>query len=129
MVRNFCQLFADDAKLYCSVDLRNEESNKSLQTDLDALVDWSDKWQLPFNIGKCKCLHIGICNPCWKYKMSGRSLEDVDEEKDLGVIIDKDLKFHRQSAAAIKKANSSLGIIKKSFTFLDEETFFSSNHW
>ena len=53
--------------------------------------------------------------------MNGRSLEDVDEEKDLGVIIDKDLKFHRQAAAAIKKANSSLGIIKKSFTFLDEE--------
>ena len=54
--------------------------------------------------------------------MSGRPLEDVDEEKDLGVIIDKDLKFHRQAAAAVKKANSSLGIIKKSFTFLDEET-------
>ena len=122
MVHNLCQLFADDAKVYCSVDLRNEESNKSLQNDLNALVDWSEKWQLPFNIGKCKCLHIGICNPCWKYKMSGRPLEDVDEEKDLGVIIDKDLKFHRQAAAAVKKANSSLGIIKKSFTFLDEET-------
>ena len=54
--------------------------------------------------------------------MSGRSLEDVDEEKDLGVIVDKGLKFHRQAAAAIKKANSALGIIKKSFTFLDEET-------
>ena len=74
------------------------------------------------NIGKCKCLHIGSCNPCWKYKMSWRSLEDVEEEKDLGVIIDKDLKFRRQAAAAIKKATSSLGLIKKSFTFLDEKT-------
>lgn len=122
IVKNLCQLFADDAKLFCNVDLRDEENNKSLQIDLNALVEWSRKWQLPFNIGKCKCLHIGNCNPCWRYKMAGRVLEDVDEEKDLGVLIDKELKFHRQTASAVKKANSSLGLIKKTFAFLDDKT-------
>ena len=53
--------------------------------------------------------------------MDGRVLKDVDEEKDLGVLIDKDLKFHHQTASAVKKANMALGLIKKSFAFLDDQ--------
>ena len=45
--------------------------------------------------------------------MNGRKLEKVEEEKDLGVIVDNELKFHKQSAAAVKKANMKLGMIKK----------------
>ena len=41
------------------------------------------------------------------------------KKKDLGVIMDLDLKFHKQSASAIKKANVTLGLIKKSFALLD----------
>ena len=55
--------------------------------------------------------------------MSGRCLEDVKEEKDLGVLIDQELKFHRQTAAAVKKASMSLGILKKTFAFIDEKNF------
>ena len=121
VVQNLCELFADDAKLFRKVHLRDEDSNKAMQIDIDALVAWSKKWQLPFNVGKCKCLHIGQSNPCWKYKMEGRILDDVEEEKDLGVVIDKDLKFHQQTASAVKKANMALGLIKKSFAFLDDQ--------
>ena len=45
--------------------------------------------------------------------MAGRILEDVDEEKDLGVLIDKELKLHRQTASTVKKANSSLWVSSK----------------
>ena len=38
--------------------------------------------------------------------MDGYILEQVENEKDLGVIIDKDLKFHAQTSASVKKANS-----------------------
>ena len=48
-------------------------------------------------------------------------MDDVEEEKDLGVVIDKDLKFHQQTASAVKKANMALGLIKKSFAFLDDQ--------
>ena len=51
--------------------------------------------------------------------MDGKELEQVKEEKDLGVLIDYELKFHKQTAAAIKRANSVLGHIKNSFTLLD----------
>ena len=34
--------------------------------------------------------------------MDGKELDQVKEEKDLGVPIDNELKFHKQTAAAIK---------------------------
>ena len=110
-----CQLFADDAKLFSSVDLRDDTQKNILQQDIHALSQWSDIWQLPFNIGKCKVLHIGQSNPCWRYKMAGKYLQDVEEEKDLGVLMDNQLKFHKQTAAAVK--NPCLGLIKKSLPF------------
>ena len=42
--------------------------------------------------------------------MNGRWLDELDSEKDLGVMIDSELKFHKQSAAAVKKANRMLGL-------------------
>ena len=49
--------------------------------------------------------------------MNGQQLEQVNDEKDL--LIDDELKFHKHTAAAIKKANGILGIIRKSFALRD----------
>ena len=54
--------------------------------------------------------------------MEGKKLEQVTEEKDLGILIDDELKFHKQTAAATKKANDVLGLLKNSFTLLDKIT-------
>ena len=54
--------------------------------------------------------------------MNGHYLEDIEEEKDLGVLVDSELKFHKQAAAIVKSANSRLGLIRKAFASLDEET-------
>ena len=116
VVSNMCNLFADDAKLSGNVS----KSTTCLQDDLDNLCKWSSDWQLPFNIKKCKCLHIGNRNPGISYHMYDQTLEEVDYEKDLGILIDSQLKFHQHTAAAVKKANQILGIIKRSFALLDE---------
>ena len=81
---------------------------------------FGEKWQLPFNTGNCKVLHIENNNPCHRYEINGENLEKVDEEKDLGVIVDSELKFNKPTGAAVKKANMKLGMIKKSFANLDE---------
>ena len=54
--------------------------------------------------------------------MAGHDLENVSQEKDLGVIIDEDLKFHKHTAAVVKKANNILSLINKSFESLDRDT-------
>ena len=49
--------FVDDTKIFRKVT--NDTDKQSLQDDLDKLVKWSEKWQMLFNFGKCKCIHIG----------------------------------------------------------------------
>ena len=59
--------FADDTKVFRKVT--NYTDKQSLQDDLDKLVKCSDKWQMLFNFGKCKCIHKGHGNMDEKYKM------------------------------------------------------------
>jgi len=43
--------------------------------------------------------------------------------KDLGVIFDSELNFMQQCKEKINTAYSYLGIIKRNFTYLDEDAF------
>ena len=65
---------------------------------------------------------MGSNNPCHSYRLNGHVLEEIDAEKDLGVMIDSSLKFHLQTAAATKKANQILGVIKRSYVTRDKNT-------
>ena len=115
-IKNTCKLFADDAKIFCN------PLKTLLQHDIDKLSQWSEKWQLPFNVKKCKVLHVGHNNPLIPYTMEGRELEQTVFEKDLGVTMDKELKFHKQTSVAVKKANQILGLIKKTMATKNENT-------
>ena len=117
-VKNRIKLFADDTKLYC----RLSEDSRELQTDIDALVKWADRWLLPFNASKCKVMHIGSRNPGHAYNMRGAPMEVADEEKDLGIVIDKQLNFHDQASAASSKASQILAVVRRSFANIDRVT-------
>ncbi|XP_043231230.1 uncharacterized protein LOC122386260 [Amphibalanus amphitrite] len=112
------KLLADDTKLYRHVT----EDPAEFQADIDALVRWSSEWLLPFNASKCKVMHIGRHNPRRTYRLNDSVIEEVTEEKDLGIIIDEDLKFHQQTAAAIAKASKMLAVVKRSFATINEVT-------
>jgi len=58
---------------------------------------------------KCKTIHIVHSNCHADYYMCGNILETVDEEKDLGVIVSKDLKWDKQCSQAVKKLIRCLG--------------------
>ena len=49
--------------------------------------------------------------------MDNLVIETVNKEKDLGVLISKDLKFSKQWAKAVKSANRSLGFIARHFEY------------
>jgi len=83
--------FADDTKIY-NLAAALEDRDK-LQKDLDKAMEWAEKWQMQFNVDKCKTLHAGYKNPQRTYNMSGRDLLITDEEKDFGVIVDKNVSF------------------------------------
>ena len=73
--------FADDTKLVRKVNTDGDKQH--LQNDLDRLVKWSEKWQMLFNFGKCKCLHTGHGNLNVNYKMGDTALGTTVKEKDL----------------------------------------------
>ena len=81
---------ADDTKLFRKVNTDGDKQH--LQNDLDRLVKWSEKWQMLFNFGKCKCLHTGHGNLNVNYKMGDTVLGTTVKEKDLGVTISADMK-------------------------------------
>ena len=74
--------FADDTKLLRKT--REIGDKQQLQDDIDKLVRWSEKWQMFFNFGKCKCLHTGPSNSGMNYEMGGHILSKTVKEKYLG---------------------------------------------
>ena len=77
-------------------------------------------------------IHIGVENLKEFYNMEGRPLEADHEERDLGIIITKDLKCSKQCLNAAKTANKILGIIKRTFTYKSEEFILQHcciNYW
>ena len=114
------QMFADDTKIYQSMSSLPDA--KKLQTDLSAAINWSNQWQLLFNAEKCRALHIGGSSEGQPYYMGGCQLERTALEKDLGVLVDSELKFREQAAAAVLKATRILSVIRRSFETINEET-------
>ena len=65
-------------------------------------------------------MHIGLNNNKAKYEMNGKYLEEVTEERDLGVVLQTDLKCSKQCLEAVNTANRVLGMIRRSFSVRDE---------
>ena len=115
------KLFADDSKLFKSI--KSELDRNILQEDLLKLQAWSRKWLLQFNEKKCKVMHIGRSNPGYEYQMNDTTLEVTVEEKDLGVYVTPDWKCAAHVGKAAAKANSMVGWIGKTFSYMDCEMF------
>ena len=113
--------FADDTKGMKII--RNEEDRKLLQETLDGLFEWANKWGMQFNLSKCKIMHVGRNNPEYKYTMGGVELQEVEEERDVGVIIHKSLKPSAQCSKAANTAMAVLGQIGQNFHYRDRHIF------
>ena len=88
---------------------------------------------MPLNAQKCSKLHVsckdgeGIDSNIYYIidQKANRQIEikESEETKDLGVIIDTKLKFQKQIANCIKKANGVLASIKRTINYPSLETF------
>ena len=86
-----------------------------MQQDIDKLLRWFEKWQIPFNIFKCKSLHIGITKPNHVYSMAACIIKQAVEERDLGILIDNQLRIHDHPFMVIGKARSLLRLYQRIF--------------
>ena len=88
---------------------------------------WAILWDMIFNNKKCHHMHVGENSAVSTYKMgSGENrteIQKVKAEKDLGVTIDDKLKFRDHITQKVNIANRNLGIIFRTFSYMDKEMF------
>ena len=115
-------LFADDTKLWRLI--KSIDDVNILQEDLAKIIEWSQKWKLHLNVKKCKYMAISR-NILYKhnYYMNQIKIENVEFEKDIGVIFDNELEFDRHITEKTNKAHSIYGMLRRTFKHLDEKTF------
>ena len=123
-------MFTDNTKLYRRTDTPNGPTE--LQEDLDRIFYWSDTWLMKFQPTKCKVLSMGhrqeqeLPNLYLYSRKENGSLEKLqleltEVEKDIGVYVDQKLSFQEQIINKTNKANSTMGIIRRTFDHIDHK--------
>ena len=122
LVNSNVMLFADDTKIWRKI--QDENDILILQQDLKIIEHWCKTWKLYLNTEKCKYMEIttGEFNDTI-YKLSDKEMTKVKFEKDIGIIFDSKLEFDRHILEKANKANSTFGMIRRTFKHLDERTF------
>ena len=109
-VKSTVRLFADVCLLYRQV--KSTEDHISLQQDLQNLEIWAKTWGMRFNAKKCYIMSINSKSTHF-YQLDGHILQQVPENPYLGVTISDDLKWSSHICKITKKANSTLGFLKR----------------
>ena len=114
-VQSCTRLFADACLLYNTV--KSLDDGTVFQKDIDQMVSWSQKWGMRFNPAKCSTLRLTRDRhpEQTNYEMLGTVLEETDETKYLGIIIQKDLRWNRQTEFATGKATRVLNFVRRNF--------------
>ena len=109
--------FADDEKR-CRI-VNTEEQKLRMQEDINNMVSWSQRMGVDLNEDKVHLLHIGQSNTRKAYTLGegGPLIKMVDKEKDLGVLISRDLKPEKMVANQAQKAHAKLSQFNSTFTY------------
>nr|VZI38913.1 unnamed protein product [Spirometra erinaceieuropaei] len=105
--------FADDMKIWSVI--RGPADEDRLQMNLNRLEEWSNRWLLRFNVAKCSILRLGNTARSAStrgYFLGGAALQEVEAQKDLGVLTTSSLKPSAHCSRVAKSAMSVLYAIK-----------------
>ena len=101
-------------------------SECSLMIQKSRLTEWARKWQQQqqFNGSKYTVLHLGH-KPSHTSSMetggASTSLSKTDIVRILWVHVHSELKFSKHTEIRTKKANKLLGLIRRSFSYIDKD--------
>ena len=114
-----CNLYADDLKIYSEIESQSDEN--LLQNSLDALSKWSSDWQLNISTKKCSILNIHQKTTAQprSYSLAACVVPVCDSVKDLGIIVDCNLKFSVHICSIVARAHSRSCLIHKCFVSKD----------
>ena len=111
-VKSQVRLFADDCLLYRPIKTLKDKI--ALQEDLRNLEQWAKKWGMVFNAKKCYILSVNQKHSHF-YELDNTILQQVKNSRYLGLTFSDDLKWNAHVNNTVKKANSTLGLIRRNF--------------
>ena len=114
-IKSKCKLFADDLKIYLSLRsdsvLHLAQDLSGCQRDIDTVMRVAESWGLNFNSSKCAVLRFerryvnwNAVAPLYHYHLDSSDITIADCHKDLGILVDKSLKFHAHIRSIVNKA-------------------------
>ena len=115
-IKSDIRLFADDSILYREIHSVND--HHILQEDINTLSNWATTWLMEFNVKKCAVLTVSRKRNAshFQYSMFQQHLSRVDQHDYLGVSIASDLRWNFHCQNNIKKANKTLGLLRRTLT-------------
>ena len=117
-VRSSVSLFADDCLPYRTI--KSAKDHQLLQEDLKSLEAWANDWGMRFNAKTCYILSIKNKSQDF-YSLNGHILQQVQNNPHLGLQISEDLKWTTHITNAAKKANSTLGFLRRNLKYCPHE--------
>lgn len=121
--------YADDVQLYISEtpDKINTAAHK-LNQDLNRIADWSTRNSLVLNPTKSKCMVLGskwqisnILSNNPTVTMLDQTIERVNEAKNLGVVIDSQLRFESHVKSVVRNCFYRLKVMYKIRNLISEK--------
>ena len=101
--------FADDLKLV-------NFSAKNLANDLLKIAHYVNINGMSINVEKCTFIHFGAKNSKYTYSLNSQIITSTSQIRDLGNLVDDDLKFSSHLDAVKMKSYRTINIIFKFFT-------------
>ncbi len=94
----------DLIEVFAKISKDHENQDTSLmQNEIHKIVEKTNRWLMRLNINKCKIMHIGKNNKQHNYTMNSYEtgepipLEKTELERDLGILLSKNLKFSEKA--------------------------------
>ncbi len=104
-------VFADDTKLIKRQCTQDDLS--ILQSDLNNLLNWCNKWSLALNASKCIHIKFGHCTSSSHLELGELPIKLQDSHKDLGITVQSALSWTPHINTICQKAYCSLGLIRR----------------
>ena len=111
--------FADDTTLYaCDKELARVKEKLELSSKV--AIEWFKINYMKLNSDKCKFIICGKKDHSESIMVGGSEIKEESCVKLLGIYIDNKLNFDFHISKIVKKANSKIAVIKRSFRYLSQ---------